>query len=65
MDAYSRHIQLINNYRLYYPGSTKTLVRDSSKDKGVFDVIKASFYNHVFIYIIIYFPGKPSIFMGH
>jgi len=47
LDAYSRHIQLINNYKLYYPGSTEQLVRDSSKDKGVSDIIKE---NHRFLW---------------
>ncbi|KAI6239007.1 hypothetical protein M3Y99_00632400 [Aphelenchoides fujianensis] len=42
LDAYERHKQLINNYRLYYAGSTATLERDSSKDKGVIDIIQAS-----------------------
>ncbi|KAI6180509.1 Protein FRA10AC1 [Aphelenchoides besseyi] len=43
LDAYERHKQLINNYQLYYPGSTKTLERDTSKHKGIFDIIQVPF----------------------
>lgn len=40
MDAYSRHKQLINNYVLFYAGSTSKLQRDTSKDKNDFDIIR-------------------------
>jgi len=40
MDAYSRHKQLINNYVLFYAGSTIKLQRDTSKDKNDYDIIR-------------------------
>ncbi|VDM38864.1 unnamed protein product [Toxocara canis] len=40
LDVYSRHKELINNYYLYYPGATKRLRRDASKDKTDHDVLR-------------------------
>lgn len=40
LDEYSRHKQLINNYKLFYSGSTANLKRDTTNDKNVYDVIK-------------------------
>uniref|UniRef100_A0A914XD28 Protein FRA10AC1 n=2 Tax=Plectus sambesii TaxID=2011161 RepID=A0A914XD28_9BILA len=47
MDVYSRHKELINQYYLYYPGATKRLQRDTSKDKTDLDVIRE---NHRFVW---------------
>ncbi|KAK0422519.1 hypothetical protein QR680_007620 [Steinernema hermaphroditum] len=47
IDAYTRHKQLINNYLLFHPGATKQLVRDESRDKNDFDVIRE---NHKFLW---------------
>uniref|UniRef100_A0A9J2P7K6 Protein FRA10AC1 n=2 Tax=Ascaris TaxID=6251 RepID=A0A9J2P7K6_ASCLU len=43
LDVYSRHKELINNYFLYYPGATKRLQRDTSKDRTDYDVLKERF----------------------
>uniref|UniRef100_A0A914E6I7 Protein FRA10AC1 n=1 Tax=Acrobeloides nanus TaxID=290746 RepID=A0A914E6I7_9BILA len=40
MDAYSRHKMFMNNYYLYYKGSSNKFVRDSSNDKNDYDIIK-------------------------
>ncbi|KJH49482.1 hypothetical protein DICVIV_04419 [Dictyocaulus viviparus] len=47
MDAYSRHKELINLYYLSYPGATKAMRRDTSKDKTDYDVLKD---NHKFLW---------------
>ncbi|KAK0395304.1 hypothetical protein QR680_001216 [Steinernema hermaphroditum] len=47
VDAYTRHKQLINNYLLFHQGATKCLVRDDSRDKNDFDVIRE---NHRFLW---------------
>ena len=46
MDAYSRHKQLINNYCLYYKGTSLAdkFKRDESKDKNDYDIIRVCFY---------------------
>lgn len=43
LDEYSRHKQLINNYKLFYAGSTANLKRNISNDRNVYDVIRVSF----------------------
>ncbi|XP_037068297.1 protein FRA10AC1-like [Pollicipes pollicipes] len=40
LNAYDRHKELINNYHLYYPGSTALLQRDASRDRTDHDVIR-------------------------
>ena len=47
MTAYDRHKLLVNEYLLNYPGATKLLQRDTSKDKNDLDVIKE---NHRFLW---------------
>lgn len=47
LDVYSRHKELINQYFLYYPGATKRLKRDTSKDRNDYDVIRD---NHRFLW---------------
>merc|ERR1712223_1906355 len=40
LNAYDRHKLLINEYFLYYPGSTKNFERDKTRDKTDYDVVK-------------------------
>jgi len=47
LNAYERHKKLINEYMLYYPGSTSRLKRDTSKDKVDLDIVRE---NHRFIW---------------
>lgn len=47
MNAYDRHKLLINEYFLYYPGSTGRFERDTSRDKSDYDVVKS---NHRFLW---------------
>uniref|UniRef100_A0A0N5A8L9 Protein FRA10AC1 homolog n=1 Tax=Syphacia muris TaxID=451379 RepID=A0A0N5A8L9_9BILA len=47
LDVYSRHKELINQYFLYYPGATKRLQRDTSKDRNDYDVLRE---NHRFLW---------------
>ena len=47
LDAYSRHKLLVNEYILTYPGSTAKLVRNTSKDKTEYEVLRD---NHRFIW---------------
>ncbi|CAD5222012.1 unnamed protein product [Bursaphelenchus xylophilus] len=47
LDAYTRHKMMVNTYLLNVKGATNTLQRDSSKDKGVYDVVKE---NHRFLW---------------
>nr|CAG4642894.1 EOG090X0H59 [Evadne anonyx] len=47
LTAYDRHKLLINEYFLSFPGATKLLQRDQSRDKKDFDVIKE---NHQFLW---------------
>ncbi len=47
LNAYDRHKLLVNEYFLYYPGSTKELKRDESRDKTDYDVVKN---NHRFLW---------------
>lgn len=47
MDVYSRHKELINQYYLYYPGSTSKMVRDTSKDLTDYDFLRK---NHRFLW---------------
>nr|CAG4641313.1 EOG090X0H59 [Eulimnadia texana] len=47
LNAYDRHKMLVNEYLLCYPGATKTLQRDHSRDKRDIDVIKE---NHRFLW---------------
>ena len=47
LTAYDRHKLLVNEYLLNYPGATKLLQRDTSKDKNDLDVIKE---NHRFLW---------------
>merc|ERR1712071_100786 len=47
LTAYDRHKLLINEYFLSFPGATKLLQRDKTRDKKDFDVIKE---NHQFLW---------------
>lgn len=47
LDAYSRHKKFINDYLMYYGGSTSHFQRDTSRDKTDFDVIRE---NHQFLW---------------
>lgn len=47
LNPYELHKHLINEYYLRKPGDTKKLVRDTSKDKTDFDVIRE---NHKFLW---------------
>lgn len=47
MNTYELHKSLINQYLLYYGGSSQHFKRDTSKDKTDFDVIKE---NHKFLW---------------
>lgn len=47
LDAYSRHKKLINDYILYYKGSTALLKRDTSQDRTDLDIIRE---NHRFLW---------------
>lgn len=47
LDAYARHKKFINDYLLYYGGSRKEFVRDSSRDKTDYDVLRE---NHKFLW---------------
>ena len=47
LNAYDRHKILVNEYLLNYPGATKLLKRDTSKDKTDLDVVKQ---NHRFLW---------------
>lgn len=47
LNAYDRHKMLVNQYVLYFPGATKLLNRDSSKDKSDLDVVRE---NHRFLW---------------
>lgn len=47
LNAYDRHKLLINEYFLYYPGSTKNFERDKTRDKTDYDVVKK---NHRFLW---------------
>ena len=47
LNAYDRHKLLINEYFLYYPGSTKNFERDKTRDKTDYDVVKN---NHRFLW---------------
>lgn len=55
MDAYSRHKMFMNNYYLYYKGSSNKFVRDSSNDKNDYDIIKVRFYLFIFLFSPIMF----------
>lgn len=47
LDAYARHKKFINDYLLYYGGCRKEFVRDSSRDKTDYDVLRE---NHKFLW---------------
>lgn len=47
LDAFSRHKKIINDYLLYYGGSRKEFVRDVSKDRTDYDVLRD---NHKFLW---------------
>lgn len=47
LNAYSRHKILINEYILCHPGSTSKLIRDTSRDKTEYDLLRE---NHRFLW---------------
>ncbi|CAD5216074.1 unnamed protein product [Bursaphelenchus okinawaensis] len=47
LDAYTRHKLMVNSYLLCYKGASGQLERDSSKDRGIYDIIKE---NHRFLW---------------
>ncbi|CAK9299227.1 unnamed protein product [Gordionus sp. m RMFG-2023] len=47
LDAYSKHVKMVNDYITYYGGSIKELTRDQSKNKNLSDVIREE---HKFIW---------------
>lgn len=47
LNAYDRHKKLVNDYLLYFEGSTARLERDASKDRKDIDVIRE---NHRFLW---------------
>ena len=47
LDAYSRHKKLVNDYLLFYGGSKKDFLRDTTSDKTDYDVIRE---NHRFLW---------------
>jgi protein FRA10AC1 len=47
MNAYDRHKMLVNEYFLFYPGSTNRFERETAHDRTDFDVIKD---NHRFLW---------------
>lgn len=40
MDVYTRHKEMINNYVLFYSGSSSKIQRNTANDRNDFDILR-------------------------